>query len=311
MTDKLNPSPDFPWLSDASRVVDWSVMLINRLKQELGINALRSNTLLPGDNPVRITLTAATTFFVSNAGSDTNNGLTAATPWLTIQHAVNVLTTTYDFGGQSVTIQLADGTYSENVILAYPWVGGNMLIIVGNVGTPANVVINPANGTAFSLGTPGGFSPVSLTLSGMKISAAGGSCIVGADRCSMIIGAGVIFGACSGSHIVASRGASAFLSAPTTIAGNAGVAFLQCGANAIVLGGSTIAVTGTPSFGVALMYCVRNATLVLGATVFTGAATGKQYLVQTGAVIDGGGRGTSWLPSGMTAGTTDGTGLFI
>src|SRR5438105_4742054 len=61
----------------------------------------------------RIRLTGPTTFFVSPTGSDDANGLTASSPWRTLQHAFDTAKRNYDLAGFPLTIRLADGTYAE------------------------------------------------------------------------------------------------------------------------------------------------------------------------------------------------------
>lgn len=109
------------------------------------VNNIFNNTV---DNPLNL--------YVATTGSDTlNDGLTPATPFRTIQHA-------FDIGGTSLlsgrlTINVADGVYDENVIVSdligaardvggagalspLPF-GNNVIRLLGNISTPANVTI--------------------------------------------------------------------------------------------------------------------------------------------------------------------------
>lgn len=77
---------------------------------------------------VRRQLTADRTYYVATTGNDANDG-SSGSPFLTIQKAVDVAAT-LDFGVYNVTIQLAAGTYAENVLLK-TIVGSGMLYIKG------------------------------------------------------------------------------------------------------------------------------------------------------------------------------------
>lgn len=120
----------------------------------------------------RNTTGAGITLFVSTTGSDTNNdGLTAGSPFATIQQAVNTHFFDIDHNNQGPTIQLADGTYIETVSLVRgPFLGYHFVNIVGNTGTPSNVIWE-ASGSGICLSCRDyGIAVVS----GMRFRAAGG-----------------------------------------------------------------------------------------------------------------------------------------
>ena len=92
-------------------------------------------------------LTADTTFYVDpSTGDDSNDGLTPGAAFLTINGALSAISTGYHLNGNRVIIQLADGTYTEEV-LSTPMIGGSErfltahVTIQGNVANPENVVI--------------------------------------------------------------------------------------------------------------------------------------------------------------------------
>ena len=85
-------------------------------------------------------LTADKTYYVSTTGSDSNDGLTVDTPFLTIQHALDQLEN-LDLSKWSMYISIADGTYAGDIVLDVPSIGGFGIFLVGNVSTPANVQI--------------------------------------------------------------------------------------------------------------------------------------------------------------------------
>jgi hypothetical protein len=52
------------------------------------------------------------TFYVATTGSDSNSGTSAATPFATLQQAMNVACG-YRYSGATLTFQMADGTYAN------------------------------------------------------------------------------------------------------------------------------------------------------------------------------------------------------
>ena len=110
----------------------------------------------------RVTLTANTTYYVSTTGNDSTGNGSSGNPWLTLQHAWNVITT-FDLGGYTATIQLADGTYTGGLFVSSAPIGGNV-VINGNTTTPANVIV-----TSSSLATIRIACPIQVTLQNFEV----------------------------------------------------------------------------------------------------------------------------------------------
>ncbi len=99
-------------------------------------------TLAPYSETVLTWSTAAvvpTTYYVSNTGSDSNNGTSATTPWLTVAK-VNATTLT---AGSSVLFQ-AGGLWRETLTMSQSGTSGSPLTI-GSYGTGAAPIIDGAN----------------------------------------------------------------------------------------------------------------------------------------------------------------------
>lgn len=98
---------------------------------------------------LRTKLAAPTTFYVATTGTDTTGCGTSIAPCHSRQYVVNFLANNYDFGGQTVTIQLAHGTYTDGVSVNGPMVGQSspgQLIFSGDCTSAANtkaVLIQP------------------------------------------------------------------------------------------------------------------------------------------------------------------------
>jgi len=81
----------------------------------------------------------------SATGSDSNTCLGSGVACKTIQNAVNLATQSVSYAGTGPTINVADGTYTEQVSCTQPVVGAPGLTIVGDVATPTNVIWTPPN----------------------------------------------------------------------------------------------------------------------------------------------------------------------
>ncbi|HEX3125687.1 MAG TPA: hypothetical protein VHQ21_20475, partial [Rhodanobacteraceae bacterium] len=130
-----------------------------------------------GTNPTTISLTPAaiagirtklsspTTFFVGTAGIDQAGcGLTNAPGTAQCRTRSylynNVLAPNYDLGFQQVTVQLADGTYTDSLQAQGPLLigqnGSTGLIFTGNCTTPSNVLIQPASASGYAYSADSG-----------------------------------------------------------------------------------------------------------------------------------------------------------
>jgi hypothetical protein len=110
---------------------------------------LYDNAGVLGEQPIALKVAGGNlTFYVANTGSDSNNGTSALTPFATIQHAV-IVAESFDYDGlYQCTINVANGTYHETVVINDLFQGFHFNqnptgFLTGNTTTPANVVIAP------------------------------------------------------------------------------------------------------------------------------------------------------------------------
>lgn len=119
---------------------------------------------------IRTPLAAATTYYVNGAsgttaicgptgaltcqpGSDSNNGLSNSAPFLTLQHAINVINAGVDQFGFSATVNLAHAAAGSAAAANYsvtcangPFVGGVEVIVEGDTTSQSAVNITAPNG---------------------------------------------------------------------------------------------------------------------------------------------------------------------
>lgn len=267
--------------------------------------------ILAATPSARIRLSAPLTLYVSTTGSDSNTGLIVGAPFATINKAYQTLLDNYDLNGYQVTIQLADGTYTAQATFQGNLIGVTSqppVILNGNAVTPSNVIINTTSTDAVFADT----SAVVLVQNMQLQTTTAGNCLRAVDAGKIIVGAGVIFGACANSHISSAFNGTIGLASSYTIAGAAQVHYdashdsnINC--NAAI----TVTITGTPAFGIAFARGANLGLIYLASTVtWSGSATGLRYTITGNGVIFTNGQATTWLPGG-TAGTTATGGQYL
>ena len=263
---------------------------------------------------VRECLAGNRTYYVRTDGSDSNNGLanTAGGAFVTIQHAYDVACQTLDFRGNSVTIQIADGTYTGGIVSSFAWgVAGN-LIIQGNTATPANVVINTTD-YSFYFGGYGG--PGRLYLKGFKMTTSVSGCPISIQTTTGLYDiSAVSFGGTAGSNLGCINVGGPFcrveVSGAIAISGTTPAMLNAYNGAQIECFNPTFTITGTPAWswnGVRAASCAR---VSIGSITFSGAATGTRYDVSQNAIVDTFGGGATFIP-GSVAGVTSSQGQYL
>lgn len=254
---------------------------------------------------VRESLTGNRTYHVRADGSDGNTGLadTSGGAFLTVQKAFDTICT-IDLNGHTVTIGVGSGSF-QGINFNKAWIGGN--IVVSGAGASNTVIASTSSGAAFHATAP---MPGIVTLQNMKItnSAGGGIRLDAASR--FLCGAGLEFGACAASHILAAA-PGAFLSMLSNYTISGGSIYhlnVQFGAY-IRATGLTVTLTGTPAFSIGYANASNMGAMLVSGS-FSGAATGPRYTVLQGGGINTGGGGASFFP-GNSAGTATSPGWYL
>lgn len=224
---------------------------------------------------IRERLTANRNYWVSPTGSNSNSGLGPGAPFQTIQHAVNTVAG-LDIGIFIVTIQLADGTYNDPVVVTGGWVGSGTVQIQGNSVDPSLTVIHRlTSGAAVQISTPVVFRILHCTINAVTTGVqvfdratfrwnncifAGGTVHINADYALVeAIGNYRITGNNNGNHI------------------------LLRNARAIVFG-RTVTVENNPAFSF-FVFVEHASTMWTQSTVWSGTATGTRYRCQHNSAI--------------------------
>lgn len=234
-------------------------------------------------------LTANLDYWVSAAGSDSNNGLSALTPFLTIQKAIDTLYK-LDLNGFQVKIRVADGTYTTPVNMGAALVGEGSVVIEGNVTTPANVEITVTNGNCITVN-----NGAKLTVQGVALSTitAGNGVVCSGGRVHLTA---IRFRTTVNWHMHADSGGKITLGT-YTISGPAQVHLHtgDCG-QIEYLGSGTVTIINTPNFSVSFANAINCSVISVFLVTFSGAATGVRFFVGQNASIYTFGQLDTYLP---------------
>lgn len=236
----------------------------------------------------RIRLTSATEFFVSPSGSDQADGLTADTPWQTLQHAYDTIKNNYDLAGNVVTIKLADGTYGpvngkDNVVACDGYIVGQVSDVrfVGDPDHPEKVVIKARSNNIFEI------MNTRVNLDGMTLTGTGSTVGMLSYFGSRITFYHIIFGPMgTGIHLSAYGGIIKAFS-NYQITGGAGYHMLSnTPGSRIDIDNKLVSISGAPRFTAAFAVAENLGLISSCGNTFPGTpVTGTRYIVQSNSVI--------------------------
>lgn len=262
---------------------------------------------------VRDVLSTDRTYYVRVDGSDANNGLTDSSggAFLTLQHAWDVVCG-LDANGHDITIQLADGTYTDECVATGTPVGvtaANPVLVQGNTTTPANVVINVTGGNCIQAGQSNG-QQAHLYVDGMTLrTTTSGNCLEVHYGSSIKWGNKIVFGTCAGIHVYCHTGGYAVHTPPGyTISGSANQHFYVGMGGLVIAHGTEITFSASVTFG-AFAYVIQNGILVFDVNTFVNKSNchGLQYSLINGGRIFTGQTSLSYMP-GDSQGVEDSIG---
>lgn len=254
-------------------------------------------------------LTAPRTYYVRSDGSNANTGLanTSGGAFLTLQFAYDLICATLDLGGKTVTIQVADGTYAAGILIAQAWTGGGSIVVQGNNGTPANVLLGVTGADIFRNTAP---LPGVFGIKDLKMQTTTNGSAIRMEAGGIIEYGNVEFGATANQHVHANAtGALARSVANYTISGGA-TAHWQAANNGYIIDQTRmITIAGTPAFSQGFAWATRGGAMTVNANTFSGAATGARYLTDSAGGVFTNGGGGSYLP-GSASGTATSPGWY-
>jgi len=242
---------------------------------------------------VRPLLTADLDLYIATTGSDANDGLTVGTPFATFSKAFTEIIK-YDLGHKNVAINAADGTYAQQIIANEVFHGRGTVSIVGNSGSPQNVVIVPASGNAISC------VRTRLAVTDVEIRAPGAGSVGVFCQVGELSLSNVRFGACAVAHIQADT-LGVINAGNYAIVGASGSHLRAAAMGLIGLQSGVITVSGTPAFSAAFATALDLGLIEANpGSSFSGAATGQTYNARTNAVINTNAGGPNFFPGNVS-----------
>lgn len=267
-------------------------------------------------NNYREPLAANRTYYVRTDGSDTNDGLTNANTgaFATLQHAYDVISNFIDFKGFTVTIQVADGTYTSGISITNPWHGGGTLVIQGNTTTKANCIIDIATSSSpfyISATLPGQLGIKGFKLRNTYTSAV--PLVQNSGRGTVVLSnlelAGASTTGYNGMIHAGETGARIILASDISITGSAAAFIAAVSGGNIQFYGQTITVTGALNFSWAFAAASGLSEINMGGATFnvSGATvTGQRYLIGYESFINTGNAGENYFPGNINGLTHSG-----
>lgn len=229
---------------------------------------------------------------VSTTGSDAPGMGGPANPYQTINYALAQFQN-LDLMNQTVTIQLAHGTYAGG--LNYNSQNGascrGLVVLQGDLSSPASVIVEGASVAVLVQGAGSDVALTGLTIQGSP------SGLVCSNGAFVSIRADVIFGAITGVQMTAQQSGVIRIASGYTISSGALAHWLvSTGGYIDVASALTISLTGTPAFGGAFAEASQAGVIDASAATFSGAATGTRYAAATAGGINTSGGGANFLP---------------
>lgn len=270
--------------------------------------------------PSRLVLLANTTIYVSTTGDDSSGTGLVGNPYATLVKAWTVIGQ-IDTNGYTVTIQLADGTYSGLQVGTGGGFGGNAqggpvgngpIVIQGNTSDATKVVISDAN-NPFNFGAPAGSE---ITIKWLTVASAGSAHWgIGINGPATVRVAGsVIFSGvfayaplfCAGMTSLLSISASG---AHTVSNSGAGDSLFWVLSGYLELLSASFTASGGPTYNTIAQASSAGVISTYGATFF-GTFNGSRYNSDANSVINTFGEGATYFP-GTAGGTTSNGGIYL
>jgi hypothetical protein len=241
----------------------------------------------------RIRLTKPTTFFISPTGKDDADGLTAEHPWHTMQHAYDIVSQNYDLAGFTATIQLANGTYTEengkriNAVVCEGQIPGQVgpVRFIGNPNHPENVVISVTANNIFEV------IYTWAHIEGMTLTGTGSTVGMLSYFDARVTFSHVNFGPMGTGIHMSAFGGIIMAYGDYGITGGAGYHLLSnTPGSRIHLDGKNVTISGDPKFSAAFAVAENGGMISVNGNKFKGTgATGARYISRNNGIISSSG----------------------
>lgn len=226
---------------------------------------------------MREILTSTRDYYVSPSGDNSNDGLTSETPFLQPSFALRFVRDELDLHGFGVTVNLADGLYSDAVLLQSRWVGDGSVTLKGNGPSVCQFVV-PNNAIALTDGAR-------LSVDGMKLSTTIGSCLF-VSYGAVVKFSNLEFGSAAVSHVDAGEGSIAVATGNYKISGG-GVSHMHGHGNCRLIAVNRVVDILNPVTFSAYFLGLANSSAAMQGMTFNGKSnvTGKPHYVHYNSTL--------------------------
>lgn len=257
-------------------------------------------------------LTSNRTYYVRTDGNDSNDGLTntSSGAFLTLQGAMNKISTAIDSSGYNVTIQVADGTYTSGCVLKdiVGSGGTGVFFIRGNPANSSNVVISSTSSNAISSSNLSTY----WNISDMKLTSSAGNCIAALK--STIAFYNINFGSCAANHLNSTYGGYIQAASNYTISGSAANSHVYVNGSGSYIW--TVNKTVTIAAPVSFLYfsfatfCSVHYGHGMTFSISGGSVTGTRYSGTYNSATHTNGGGANYFP-GSISGSVSAGGIYV
>jgi hypothetical protein len=258
----------------------------------------------------RTRLLADTTFYVAPTGNDNNPG-TSGSPWKTLAKAASYIQTQLDLNGFTVTVSVANGTYTDPFVLS-GFVPGQLdltkVVVQGNTSTPTSCFVNCSTVAPFGAANGAAFTVRGFQVSGTSVTAQNGSGIYAASGATIAY-SNMAFNSCAFAHVFAENGGYCVAGTGLVINSNAPSHIFAKNGGIVSITGRAHTITGGPTFSGAFAQAEWGVIEAATAT-FSGSASGPRYYSNMNGVIKTAGGGANFFP-GSTTGSVNAGGQYV
>ena len=249
----------------------------------------------------------------ASGGSDTTGDGSAANPWATIQYAVTWVQSHVDLGGFTATIEVANGTYTDPILLAgapMGTTGPGQIVIQGNSRGQHRGLVPCIGDDCLDVQAGSSIWIKDITLQSTASGGSGGDAL-GASYGGELLMSNCNFAACSGNHMYAAAGGSIIVMGNYDISGGA-----QCHAQAATEGYIEMSsypdrhvagtLSGNPNFSGGFVVAGAGSISAANNDYGTGSATGPRYDAHLNGVIFTNNHGASYFPGSVAGSVSTG-----